>query len=83
MEWSSFSEGVRNVNDQITMYDVWAEKTRQSTIRILFRAGSSRFGRPSPEIEAELQNIEDFDRLDRIADAIGKAADWQEVIQTP
>jgi predicted transposase YdaD len=50
--------------------------------RVLIRQGRRRFGDPDAVTQTELDAIQDIDRLERMADAILKAASWQELLET-
>ena len=45
--------------------------------------GEDRFGAPDATVLASLNNITDLERLKRIARQTPKAANWQEILETP
>ncbi|HEY3245654.1 MAG TPA: hypothetical protein VGM03_20105 [Phycisphaerae bacterium] len=68
-----------------TMTDVWREQGREQgreagARRTILRFASRRFGEPRAEQRARLEVVHDLDRLDRITDAIDRAANWDELL---
>jgi hypothetical protein len=49
--------------------------------RLLLRLGSSRFGKPSPDVEEVLNGIEDLARLEVLLDRLSKASNWQDLLK--
>lgn len=45
--------------------------------------GEERFGSPPQEVKSRLENITDLERLDRMLRHAVKAANWDEILQTP
>ena len=55
-----------------------------TTLRqVLRRQGEKRFGVPPPEVEAQLNQVHDTRRLERMTDRILTAADWHDLLSTP
>lgn len=50
---------------------------------VILVQGEDRFGPPDDAIKAGLNNIIDLNRLERIARRAPKAANWQEILETP
>jgi hypothetical protein len=55
----------------------------QTAHRYLLRQGQKRLGPPEPATVAALNEIQEIDRLDRLADAMLSASSWQELLATP
>jgi hypothetical protein len=51
--------------------------------RILLRQGQKRLGVADEDTVRALKQIQDLDRLDRLADAVLSASTWQELLATP
>jgi hypothetical protein len=45
--------------------------------------GEKRFGPAEDSVKAQLNNITDLERLERMVRRAAKAADWQEMLDTP
>jgi predicted transposase YdaD len=54
----------------------------QEARRLLQVQGNRKFGR-SPQAEEALQGIDDRERLERMAERIFDAADWDDLLSTP
>ena len=76
-------QGVGLMQDSSTYQIILDEGEVRGERRTLLRLGRTRFGQPSPEIEATINAINDIDRLARMLDAILPASSWEEVIATP
>ena len=50
---------------------------------VILVQGEDRFGPPDESVKANLNNITDLNRLERIARKTPKAASWQELLDTP
>lgn len=50
--------------------------------RVLLRQGMAKFGSLDSHIEAELTNITDLERLERMAEVILTAKSWAELLAT-
>jgi hypothetical protein len=72
-------KGVRAVQEEVAAYD---EAVLGKVHRILLRMGRKRFGEPPPEIEQELLQIWDEERLDQMSDRILEVNSWQELLAT-
>ena len=67
-----------------TAFDYYVEKGAINGARhILLRQGEKRFGPPDKAAVELLNEINDLDRLDRMADAIFSASSWPELLATP
>ncbi len=51
--------------------------------KIILSIGEERFGPPEERVKVQLDNITDLGRLDRMARRTTKAANWQEILDTP
>jgi hypothetical protein len=69
-------------------YDVILDEGRiegdiRTSHRFLLRQGRKRFGTSDPEAEAALKSIQDLERLERMAESVLSAKNWQELLATP
>lgn len=51
--------------------------------RAILSLGEDRLGPPEEAVKAQLKNINDLDRLERMVRRAAKAASWQEILDTP
>jgi hypothetical protein len=64
----------------LAILDEGQEKARREDILTF---GEERLGAPDESIKAQLSNIADLDRLKRMVRRAAKAANWQEILDTP
>jgi hypothetical protein len=64
----------------LMILDEGQEKCARELILVL---GEDRFGPPEEAVKAALNSITDLHRLKRIARQTPKAANWQEIVNTP
>jgi hypothetical protein len=50
--------------------------------RLLLRQGAAKFGAPTKEVKAAIQELEDLRRLDRMCDHLNNATSWKDVLET-
>jgi hypothetical protein len=75
--------GVRAMHESDTylaILDEGQEKFARETILVV---GEERFGPPEEAVRVQLANITDLDRLKRMVRRAVKAANWQEILETP
>ncbi len=66
-----------------TAFDEAVDEGRiDGQITLLRRLGRNRFGLPDPAAESRLMAIKDLERLERLADAIFTAKNWEELLAT-
>jgi hypothetical protein len=76
-------DGVRIMHES-TAYDMAIEEGEiRGSQQLLLRMGSRPFGAPDAQVVTALKAIQDFERLERMADAIFTAKSWQELLSTP
>jgi hypothetical protein len=76
-------QGVRVMHESDTylaILDEGEEKTRREDILVV---GEERLGPPDEAVRSQLANITDLDRLKRMLRRAAKAANWQEILETP
>ncbi len=76
------SQIFRGVGIMKTGYDELVEEGCKVLQNTIIRQGRRRFGTPPAEVESTIRSISDFDRLERMTDAVLTAADWTELLQT-
>jgi hypothetical protein len=64
----------------LMILDEGQEKRLRKDILIL---GEDKFGPADESVKAQLENITDLERLDRMFRRALKAASWQEILATP
>jgi hypothetical protein len=80
-------EGVRSMKESTTYQYILdegrAEGQAVGARKILLRQGRQRFGPASAEIERALDAITDLEHLERLADRLWVASNWEDLLQTP
>ncbi len=69
-------------------FELFEEKGRvegmiQDRHRVLLQLGRKTLGPPDAATEAAVRAIRDFDRLERLTDAVLTTSSWQEFLATP
>jgi len=64
----------------LMILDEGQEKRARKDILII---GEERWGSPDESVKSRLNNIADLDRLERMVRRAVKAANWQEILDTP
>ncbi len=60
-----------------------AEAKVNGAVAVLLRQGRRRFSIAPPDVEQRLKAVNDVDRLERMADRMFDAADWDDLLSTP
>ena len=75
--------GVRAMEESDTYLMILDQGEERGLRKVILLQGEDQFGPPNASVKAELQNITDLDRLNRMARRTPKAASWQEILDTP
>jgi hypothetical protein len=75
--------GVRTMQDSDTYMAILEEGEETHAKKVILRLGQQRFGTPEETTRTILESITDLERLARIEDQLLKAANWQELLDTP
>jgi hypothetical protein len=80
---SSIFRGVTLMQETTAWDEMLEEGELRLAYRWLLRQGQRRLGPVDEATEATVRAIRDLDRLDRMADAVLTASNWQELLSTP
>jgi hypothetical protein len=75
--------GVRAMEESDTYLMILDEGQEKFGRRVILALGEERWGPPEESVKAQLNNITDLDRLERMARRAVKATSWQEILDTP
>jgi hypothetical protein len=75
--------GVRMMEESDTYLMILDQGQEKGVREIILILGEDRFGPPDESVKASLNNITDLSRLKRMARQTPKAANWQEILDTP
>jgi hypothetical protein len=75
--------GVRAMEESDTYLMILDQGQEKATRADILVVGEERFGPPQPEVQALLAGVTDLDRLKRMLRRAVKAANWQEILETP
>jgi hypothetical protein len=62
---------------------IFDEGQAKAARRAILLVGEERLGSPEGSVKAQLNNITDLNRLERMVRRTAKAASWQEILDTP
>ena len=75
--------GVRAMQESDTYLMILDEGQENATRENILVFGEERFGPPDESVRAQLQAVTDLARLKRMVRRAAKAANWQEILETP
>jgi len=75
--------GVRIMQESDTYLMILDEGQEKRVRKDILILGEDKFGPADESVKAQLENITDLERLDRIFRRALKAASWQEILATP
>jgi hypothetical protein len=75
--------GVRAVEESDTYLMILDQGQERATREAILVVGEERFGPPEPAVRAQLASVTDLERLKRMHRRAVKAANWQEILETP
>jgi hypothetical protein len=75
--------GVHAMQESDTYLMILDEGREKATRRAILLVGEERLGSPEESVKAQLNNITELDRLERMVRRAAKAASWQEILDTP
>jgi hypothetical protein len=75
--------GVRMMEESDTYLMILEQGQEQATRDGILVIGEERFGRVDEAVRSQLANVTDLERLRRMQRRAVKAADWQEILETP
>jgi hypothetical protein len=75
--------GVRAMQESDTYLAILDEGQEKYARKAVMVVGQERFGSAPEEVKSWLENITDLERLDRMLRRALKAANWQEILDTP
>jgi hypothetical protein len=75
--------GVRAMQESDTYLAILDEGQEKATRKAILLVGEERLGPPEESVKAQLNNITDLDRLERMVRRAAKAAAWREILDTP
>jgi len=75
--------GVRAMHESDTYLAILEEGEEKATRDSVLAVGEERLGTPDESIKTQLSNITDLARLKRMVRRAAKAADWQDILDTP
>jgi hypothetical protein len=75
--------GVRAMQESDTYLMILDEGQEKATRENILVVGEERFGPPEEAVRLHLANVTDLERLKRMLRRAVKAADWQEILETP
>jgi hypothetical protein len=75
--------GVRIMHESDTYLMILEEGEEKATREDILAVGEERLGPPDESVRVQLQAITDLARLKRMVRRAAKAADWQEIVDTP
>ena len=78
-----FFRGERIMMESSTYRGLIEDGELAGSKKMLFRQGRVRFGPPNEAIEASLEAIKDFERLQRMGERLLTVSGWQELLDTP
>jgi hypothetical protein len=71
------------MQDSDTYLAIREEGEEKATRESILVVGEERFGQPDEAIRSRLANVTDLERLKRMHRRAVKAANWQEILDTP
>lgn len=75
--------GLRIMQESDTYLMILDEGQEKHARKAILLIGEERWGPPEESVKSQLNNIKDLERLDRMIRRAVKAANWQEVLDTP
>lgn len=75
--------GVRIMQESDTYLMILDEGREKEARNAVLFIGEERWGSPEESVKSQLNNITDLDRLERMIRRAVKAANWQEILDTP
>ncbi|WP_227255080.1 DUF4351 domain-containing protein [Frigoriglobus tundricola] len=82
MEDSTTYQEIFEKGVQMGLEKRMAQENRQLYQKVLLRQGTKRFGDPTPEIAAALEQITDLNRLDHLAERMLDATGWEDLLRS-
>ena len=80
----SIYQGISVMQHETTAFDYYAEQGAiKEAQRLLLRLGKKRLEQPDDATLAQLKEIRDVDRLERMGEVMMTASSWKEVLTTP
>jgi hypothetical protein len=76
-------QGVRVMQESDTYLMILDEGQEKATRENILVVGEERFGPPEEAVRAQLANVTDLEHLKRMLRRAVKAANWQEILDTP
>jgi hypothetical protein len=76
-------QGVRAMQESDTYLAILDEGQEKYARKAVVLVGQERCGSPPDEVKSRLENIRDLERLDRMLHRALKAANWDEILETP
>jgi hypothetical protein len=75
--------GVRAMEESDTYLAIIDEGQAKANRKTILRIGEKRLGVAGDAVKAQLLNITDVERLERMINSAMEAANWEEILQTP
>ena len=75
--------GVRAMEESDTYLMILEQGEEKATRESILAVGEERLGLPDEAVRAQLANVTDLQRLKRMVRRTAKAANWQEILDTP
>lgn len=79
----SIFQGLRMMQESDTYLMIVDEGMEKQAKKSILLVGEERLGPASETIRAELENVSDLERLDRMIRCAVRASSWQEILDTP
>lgn len=79
----SIFRGLRMMEESDTYLMIVDEGMEKQAKKSILLFGEERLGPPDGSVKAELENVSDLERLDRMIRRAAKATNWREIIDTP